>query len=324
MIKTYVDSRLPPILAPVLQRWQKPQVCPLASPAAATCQDDFECQHTLFLLAGALHSKAIDVEHSQLAGKTIYKGISFSDTPANLKVLAEQLGFAVHQSADFYFPRDHFIRLPNQQVAMPYASNFMAEAIAKVRSSALYWQKSAASCTNNQLFNAWSGYTGTKKPNAADIAEIGPIKQFAQTYVEGGNVFCVTHPLGHVQVLVGEDHFFHTWLALELENVNWENLAKQAFPAQAKEANLFDELCRQTLSHLDQSAIYRELEELFAFGLWPKDAPSGQLAVPDQLNLLLMRLFFRRQKPLFRAFSQHGHSGWNHSTFRADLQSSKS
>jgi hypothetical protein len=251
-------------------------------PEGVFANDDFASPMAGMLLAADCRERHIDVEKSALTGKEIWKGYSFIDTPQEFIGVANDLALPITRTSGFYFPRDHFIRLCDGSVARPYVPSHLHEAILKTRSAALYWGKTSTAHTNNQLFNAWGGYSERLMPPLEDLALFAS-KALNYSYIEGGNLFSVTNGNGEIEFFLGEDNFFHTFLCLNSAGADWNVLAMQSY------GESFENIAEHFSLDLPKDKEISILEEMFALSLVEQNGKGGIIPWQDQLNLLLLR-----------------------------------
>lgn len=247
--------------------------------------DDFEREIEELLLPAEIDEKKLDIETSARAGREIFTGVRFLNTPRSLRAVCTLLGVTVKQAPSFSFIRDRFLRLPNQNIATAHQSPFCLEAAKRVHSSNLYLNKAAAAFTNNQLFNGWSGSTLPVLPSSEERGFFSQeIRSFSFTYAEGGNVFCLTNAACIVKVCMGKDHLLQTLLLQELASASWEHLATCV-------KKDFSQLHNDLVSSLTDAEIFVLVEEMYSLGLLFVDGQSGLIKDHKLLELLMVKFY---------------------------------
>lgn len=267
--------------------------------------NDFGLETKSLALAKEINTRTINPIHSSLAGKTMYDGLAFLHTPKNMENISKELGFDIIKTDEFYYVRDHFLKLASGDIKIPYHSDFAELAMMRARSSNLYLNKTATTHTKNQIFNSWSGYTQSysKILNEGQKIFHRVLGHFAYAYVEGGNVWTLTNGEGKIKVLVGSDHLVQTLHILELENRSWTELAKIAFEEP------FESICENLAYGLSANDIKKYAEEMFSEGLLSYRGKTGLVDRKNQLNIILIKFvtgsnkITQEEKGWFRKFA---------------------
>lgn len=270
-----------------LERWNIP--LPKTKWVPKTHTDDFGQELNEIVLAKEIDERKLSPIKSSIANKAIWEGVTFVNTPRNLKVLAPALGIVIKDTETFFYVRDSFIRLWDGSVKVAVGSNQIEPAIERTHSSRLYLDKTATTRTYNQLFNHWSGYSHrsshcrNQEWKALFSENCSPFKY---TYVEGGNLYTLTNNQGKIVALVGEDHLYHTLQILQLEGRNWTILAREA-----KMDRSFDEMVEERIAKLSEEEVSSYCEEMYSQGLLLCGGKSGLIAPSLQLTILLSKFF---------------------------------
>lgn len=275
---------LRPLISPLMEKWGVSLEKPLLSPPSF---DDFDFPLSEIIVAAEVDDRKLDREKTALAGKEIFQGVCFKSTPRDLEEVAVELGVAVRRTERFYYPRDCFLRNAEGEIVLPSASPFAIEGVARVRSSALYFGSAAASRTNNQLFNGWSGVAAQAMEPIEDFHFFSSApKILPYSYIEGGNLFLRRNGEGELSACIGKDHLLQTFLSIELSGADWGKLGLSLSP----EIDL-QKRGREIGAVLTREKILETGEEMFSLGLLPIEGREGLIPSSEQLKLLLLRFF---------------------------------
>jgi|688.fasta_scaffold05433_14 hypothetical protein len=244
--------------------------------------NEFGLEIKELLISKEITERVKNEANSQLAGRTMWDGFTFSHTAKNMEALAEKLGFAIHPTSEFYYVRDLFFRLHNGDIRIARSSPHMQMAVLRTHSSNLYLNKTAATRTKNQFFNSWSGYTHTVSFSQDIQKYFEECPSFKYTYAEGGNAWIMTNSKGEQKVLLGNDHFIQTLNILEMEQSSWDHLIHEVFANRS-----FESLQQEIASTLSLDEIKKRAEEMYAEGILLCNGYSGLIDRKMQLHLMM-------------------------------------
>jgi len=210
---------------------------------------------------------------------------------SNLMTLSNKYGFTMVPTADYYMPRDRFIRTGDGKIAAPRFSENILQAMGRADSLSFYQESKPLVLTDHATFHACGGQMPARP--SCDLATYSGANTFLPFPIEGGNHYRITNAQGKIKVVIGKDSLYGALNLLRLERlfekmpykIDEETLTPIKDRLSQDEKLLKDTLCEMYAQGLLRSAPGREkgfVTGMEIFTLWEENTPDTKTTLKQQ------------------------------------------